>query len=138
MNSINILGRISTDLTLRYTNEGHAICNFNIAYNHTKDKASFFSVVVYGKGAEHVNSYFRKGSRIAINGVLRQDSYTNQKGENVSRVVIVAHSVYFVDTKAEANASASANASNQTQAPTPPAQASANADYVIELDSIPF
>jgi len=106
MNKTIILGTITKDIELRYTNTGTAIANFSIAHNkrwtdkntnERKEKASFFDVQVFGKQAETINQYFRKGSRILIDGELDQQTWKAQDGTNRSKVVINLNGFDFID-----------------------------------------
>ena len=83
MNQVNLLGRLSKDVELRFTREkGTAIANFTLAVNRKfkKDEADFISCVAIGKTAEIINRYFSKGSQIAISGNIRTGSYETQDG----------------------------------------------------------
>ena len=106
MNKTIILGTITKDIELKYTQSGTAIANFSIAYNkkwtdkHTnerKEKASFFDVQVFGKQAETVNQYFHKGSRILVEGELEQQTWQAQDGTNRSKIVINLNGFDFID-----------------------------------------
>lgn len=131
MNFVTILGRISTDIGLSYTqNNSLAICNFNIAYNKRlkdgTDKASFFKCVAFGRGAELIQQGFKKGDRILIEGELSQDSYEWQ-GQKRSEFKIIVSRAYMIDFKSQ----------SQPQSQSQP-RARAMADIEIDDDEIPF
>ena len=109
-NNISILGTLTDNLELKYTQNGNAIGSFSIAVNEVyKDqngnkieKAHFFKVNCFGKQAETINQYFFKGSRILISGQLVQDRWQDQQtGENRSAVSIKLNSFEFVDRKSD-------------------------------------
>ncbi len=116
MNSIQILGTITRDIELRYTQSGTAIASFSIAYNEKRkqqdgsynDIAHFFDVTAFGKSAENINGYFHKGSRILIQGSLDYQNWTDQQGQKRSKVGIKLERFDFIDRKADAQ-------SNNTQ-----------------------
>lgn len=106
MNNVQILGTITRDIELRYTQTGSAIANFGIAYNdkwkdaqgQMQEKAHFFDVSVFGKQAETINQYFTKGSRILIDGSLDFQSW-EKDGNKHSKVSIKMNSFSFIDRK---------------------------------------
>ncbi len=137
MNSVVILGTLTRNLELKYTDSGSCIGNFGIATNEKwkdaqgqmKEKAHFFDVSVFGKTAETISNYFHKGSRILIEGSLDFQSWQTQTGEKRSKVGIKLKGFTFVDRKSDAhqnnqddpsrhNISGSMNKPAQHQAPT--------------------
>lgn len=108
MNNIQILGTMTKEPELKYTGTGTAILSFSIAYNEKykkqdgsyEDKAMFFDVTAFGKRAETINSYFRKGSRILINGSLDYQRWSDkQSGQNRSKVGIKLNDFDFIDKR---------------------------------------
>ena len=61
MNKVIISGRIAKDLTLRYTTNNKAVMTFSLAIQRTKTEADFIQVVAYGKNAELLDKYCKKG-----------------------------------------------------------------------------
>lgn len=99
MNQVNLLGRLSKDVELRFTREkGTAIANFTLAVNRKfkKDEADFISCVAIGKTAEIINRYFSKGSQIAISGNIRTGSYETQDGARRYTTNIVVENFDFI------------------------------------------
>ena len=99
INSVVIVGRLTRDVELKYMNNGNAVASMSIAVNRSKkegdqwvSEAHFFDVSYFGKGAEAVKPYLRKGKQIAVQGSLRQNRW-EKDGQKQSRVVIVADSV---------------------------------------------
>lgn len=109
MNNISILGTITREPELKYTQGGTAILSFGIAYNEKRkqqdgryqDLAHFFEVTAFGKKAETVNQWFRKGSRILIQGSLDYQSW-EKDGQKKSKVGIKLNDFDFID-KRESN-----------------------------------
>ena len=79
MNNVNLLGRISTDLNIRESNN-KKILNFSIAINDNKDKASFIPVVAFDSVAENISKYQKKGNQIGVSGFLQDNTYTDKEG----------------------------------------------------------
>ena len=105
-NRVILAGNVTKDIEIRHTPTGTAIGNFSIAINRkwkqdneVKTEVSYFDVVVFGKIAETCSQYIGKGSAILIEGKLRQNVWKNDKGENRSKVEVVADSVNFLSKK---------------------------------------
>jgi len=111
MNSIQILGAITRDLELKYTQSGVAIGSFGLAYNEKRkqqdgsygDVAHFFDCTAFGKTAENINSYFQKGSRILILGSLDFQSWNDADGKKRSKVGIKVGSFDFIDKRSDSS-----------------------------------
>ena len=105
MNKVIILGTITNDIEIKFLGNGSAVTNFSIAYNkkykgadgQLVEKASFFDVSAFGKSAETINQYFRKGSRILVTGELEQSQWKAQDGTNRSKVSIRLEQFDFID-----------------------------------------
>lgn len=102
VNIVVLVGRLTRDAELKYTNSGQAICRFGVAVNRSRkqgdqwvEEASFFDVDYWGKGGEAVNQYLVKGKQVAIEGELRQDKW-EQDGQARSKVVINASNVQLL------------------------------------------
>ena len=109
MTNVTILtGRITKDLELKQAGQT-TVTNFSLAVDNPfkRDDTSFFDVVAFGKTAELLNNYCSKGSKILVEGNLKQDRFTDKEGKNRSVVRVVANRVEFLDSKG----------SNQGQAP---------------------
>lgn len=83
MNSVNLIGRITKDIEVRYTsgNDPLAVVRFSIAIDRGKDKngkdrgADFPNIIAFGKTAENIGKYFAKGDKIGITGHIQTRSY---------------------------------------------------------------
>lgn len=105
MNIVCITGRLTKDPEIRNAGES-TIASFSIAVNRRfKDKdgnyqSDFFDVSTFGKNAEFAEKYLKKGTKVEIEGRLQQDRWTNQDGSNRSKIVIIANSVAFAESRA--------------------------------------
>ena len=132
MTNVTILtGRITKDLELKQAGQT-TVTNFSLAVDNPfkKDDASFFDIVAFGKTAELLNNYCGKGSKILIEGNLKQDRFTDKEGNNRSVVRVIANRIEFLDSKG----------SNQGQA-APKQQANspfANAAPDVSSSDLPF
>ena len=95
INRVFLIGRLTKDPELRYTQGGTSIASFSIANNRSytvqnekKKDVSFFNCVAWGKGGEVLAQYAKKGSKIGIEGRLQQRSW-DKDGQKRSIVEIV-------------------------------------------------
>ncbi len=118
-------GRLTRDVELRYSPKGTACAELDLAINRKwksetgeeKEEVTFVNVSVFGRAAENVAQYCRKGSTVFIEGRLRletwDDKQTNQKR---SKLKVVAESVQFVGSPKDAPSEAGAPAALQSAA----------------------
>ncbi|MGS0657084.1 single-stranded DNA-binding protein [Staphylococcus arlettae] len=138
MNIVAITGRITKDLELKQAGQTQ-VTNFSMAVEnpYKKDDASFFDIVAFGKTAELLNQYCGKGSKIGVDGTLKQDRFTDKEGNNRSVVRITANRIEFLDTKQSNNQSQQQK--GQAKPQQQPAQDNPFANGVdIDNDSLPF
>lgn len=100
LNVVALQGNLTRDAELKHTNSGTAICEFSLAVNNWfgKDHASFFNVTIFGKQAESVQQYLMKGKPVEITGKVKQERWTDQNGNNRSKVVIIADKVHLLSS----------------------------------------
>ena len=102
MNNVQLIGRLTKDPDVRYNGE-MAIARFTVAIDRLKTKtnqdpgADFPSIVCFGKTAELVEKYVRKGRLVGIAGRLQTGSYEGQDGKKVYTTDVVADRVEFLD-----------------------------------------
>ncbi|MEB7348391.1 single-stranded DNA-binding protein [Staphylococcus haemolyticus] len=101
MTNLTILtGRITKDLELKQAGQTQ-VTNFSLAVDNPfkKDDTSFFDIVAFGKTAELLNNYCGKGSKILIEGNLKQDRFQDKEGNNHSVVRVIANRIEFLEPK---------------------------------------
>lgn len=107
LNMVFLMGNLTRDPELRYTPNGQAVANFTIATNRVwkdadgeqKDSAEFTDVVVWGKIAENVANYLKKGRRVHVIGRLQTRSWEAQDGSKKYKTEVIATDVTFLDRK---------------------------------------
>ena len=103
MNRVELVGRLVRDPDVRMTTgeEPKAIARFSVAVNRkgSKDQSDFISCVSFGKNAEFLEKYFKKGMRIGISGHIQTGSYTNKDGVKVYTTDVIADEQEFVEDK---------------------------------------
>jgi len=103
-NKVIMVGNLTRDIELRYLPTGSAVANTAIATNRKFKKQDgsqgeevcFIDVTFFGRTAEIVNQYLRKGSKVLIEGRLKLDQWTDQNGGKRSKHSIVAESMQML------------------------------------------
>jgi single-strand DNA-binding protein len=97
INQVVLVGRLTREAELKYTNSGTAVSNFSIACNEAvkqqdgswQEQGHFFDLTMWGKQAESLQQYLTKGRQVAVTGRLKQQTWTDQtSGQNRSKVVV--------------------------------------------------
>lgn len=126
MNNVILMGRLTRDPELKYSQAGKAYCRFTVAVNRefNKDEADFINCLAFGKTAETIAEWLGKGRRIALQGRIQTGNYENKNGDKVNTFEVVADRFEFVDSaKSDTN-------KNQTY--------SNNDDVLDDNDDFPF
>jgi len=102
INHVVLVGRLTRNAELKYTNNGAAVGKFSIAVNQRRkkddqwiDEVHFFDIVLWGKTAESLNQYLVKGKQVGVEGQLRQNRW-EQDGQARSKVEISATNVMLL------------------------------------------
>lgn len=111
LNRVSIIGRLTRDIGERdfgFISTGTARLNISIAVNNSKksngqwvDEASFFDVTIWGNTAQNLKQYMAKGKQVAIDGRLKQESWTDNNGQKRARVYIIAENVQLLGGNAQ-------------------------------------
>ena len=107
LNHISIMGRLTKDVELRYTNSGAAVASFTLAVDRDfknsngEKETDFIEVVCWKNTAEFVSKYFSKGKMAIVAGRLQIRGWTDKDGNKRKTAEVVADNVYFGDTKKE-------------------------------------
>ena len=101
MNKVVMIGRATKDVELKVTPSGTNVATFSIAVKRPfKDNESdFFECVAYGKTAELISKYIKKGDLFGIEGRLQARNYTNKEGRKVYVTEIIVENVEFLQSK---------------------------------------
>jgi single-strand DNA-binding protein len=101
-NTVTVVGNVTREPELRFTNTGQALASFGLAWNRkwqnrqtneTEEQVSFFDVTCWGQLGENVAESIQKGARVVVYGRLEQRSWQTQEGEKRSKVEIIADEV---------------------------------------------
>lgn len=105
LNHITIMGRLTKDPELRYTQNQTAVATFSVAVerdysgNDGNRQTDFLNCVAWRKSAEFVNRYFGKGSMIIVEGRLESRNYEDKNGNKRTAFEVNAEKVHFGESK---------------------------------------
>src|SRR5690625_1890842 len=102
MNVTVLVGRLTRDPDLRYTQNGTAVANFNIAVDRPfskDDETDFINCVAWRKQAENLANYMKKGSRIGVDGRIQTRNYEDKDGKRIYVTEVVADNIQFLDSR---------------------------------------
>ena len=137
MNKVQLVGRLTRDPEIRYSQgeNATATARFSVAVNRRFKNsegnydADFINCVAFGKSAEFVEKYFKKGMAIGLTGRIQTGSYTNKDGQKVYTTDVVVEETEFVESKG----ASSADNSNNSR---PASSAANNNDFMSIPDGV--
>ncbi len=103
LNIVVLIGRLTADPELRYTQAGNAVATFNLAVDRPfknaqgESETDFIPIVVWGKSAEACANYLAKGRLCAVAGRIQVRSWEDQQGQRRYRAEVVANNVRFLE-----------------------------------------
>lgn len=117
MNSVQLIGRLTKDLDLKYTPSGKAVATGTLAVNRRfknaagESEADFIQIQIWDKSAENLANFTRKGSQVGINGRIQTRNYENKEGARVYVTEIVVENFTLLEKKSDLNSQGSGNQS---------------------------
>ena len=105
MNKVIMIGRNTKDIELKQTTSGTSVAEFSIAVKRAfknangENDSDFFNCIAYGKTAETISRYVKKGDMISVDGRLQVRNYTNKEGRKIYVTEIIVENVEFLQTK---------------------------------------
>lgn len=136
MNRIILLGRLTKEPEVRYTNTGKVVASFTMAVDRPftgqdgKREADFIPVVIWGKPAETIGNYVQKGHRVLVEGRLQIRSYDGKDGQKRWITEVIADRFEFIEKAGDKAA--------KPQASNTPGGFESMGEAVPNMDSIPF
>ena len=108
MNKVILMGRLTRDPEVRYTqNNNTLVASFGLAVNRRFAKegeerqADFINIVAWDKTGEFCSKYFKKGQQVGIVGRIQSRSYDDKDGKKIYVTEVVAEEAYFADSRKE-------------------------------------
>jgi len=107
-NKVVLVGNLTRDIELRYSQSGMAIAKTGIATNRKftsngekKEEVMFIDITFFARSAEIANQYLRKGSKVLIEGRLQLDQWVDQNGGKRSKHGIVVETMQMLDSRGD-------------------------------------
>ena len=138
MNKVILIGRLTKDVELKYTQTNNtAVASFSLAVNRKfvkpgeERQADFFNIIAWNKLAETISKYLLKGNQAAISGRLETKSWDDENGKKHYVTEVIAEEVDFIETKNRQNNDAILNS------PVPVTSEDIS-DFINNGDDLPF
>lgn len=127
MNKVILMGRLTRDAEVRYSqgDNSSAYARFNLAVDRRfkrdgdEQTADFISCVAFGKIAEFLERFGRKGTKFVLEGHIQTGSYTNKDGQRVYTTDVIAEQMEFAESKGNGGNNNSNGGVGSAPAPTP-------------------
>jgi single-strand DNA-binding protein len=125
LNIVSLIGRLTRDPELKTIGSGTSLCKISIANNRSytsggekREEVNYFNATAWGKRAEVLAQYARKGSQLAISGSLKQRTWDGTDGKKQSAIDITIEDFQFLGGKREGSQSNSQDSGYQPDAPS--------------------
>ena len=147
INRVVLVGRLTKDPELKYTQSGIAVCRFTLAVNRPfrnqqgENEADFINCVAWRKQAENTANFLKKGSLTGIDGRIQTSNFEGRDGNRVFMTEVVADSVQFLEPKSSQNHSGTFdNAKNEPNhsSASPKGYGDSGAPKMEAEDDLPF
>ena len=143
MNKIILLGRLTKDVELRYTQTSNtAVASFTLAVNRRfvkegeERQADFINIVAWNKLAETSSNYLKKGMQVVVTGRLQNRSWDDEQGQKRYVTEVIAEELEFVESKKSQGADDSIL--NSSTPVTPKESESVSEEFISNGDDLPF
>ncbi len=160
LNKVMLMGNLTRDPELRFTPNNQAVANIGLAINRTwfnkqtnekQEETTFVDCEAWGRTAEVINQYLKKGRPIYIEGRLKLDQWQDKDGGNRSKLKVVVENFQFIDSRGgegggsgggyqsqSGGASGGASGGGGSGRAAPAAANAGPAHQPVEEDDIPF
>lgn len=144
INSVVLTGRLTRDPQMRYTGTEMPVAQFGLAVDRPRRNAQgeretdFFEIIAFGKTAEVVNQYMKKGRMVGVRGRIQIRKYTAK--DNTQRTVceILADQVAFLDSRQDQGPREMAGGAGGTEGAPPVPPAPEAVDDIMDDSELPF
>jgi len=136
INRVVLLGRLTRDVDLKYTQSGTAVGSFSLAVQRPfKDangerSSDFVNAIIWRKSAENFANFVHKGSLVGIEGRLQTRNYENNQGQRVYVTEVVVDNFSLLEKKGDSQ--------NAQQQPADPFANSDNGKMEFDDSQLPF
>ena len=106
-NKVILMGNLTRDPEMRVTPNGHSICKLGLAVSRTfstrdgerREETAFVDIDAFGKQAEVIAKYMRKGRPIMVEGRLKLDQWESNEGQKRSKLGVVLENFQFLGSR---------------------------------------
>lgn len=145
MNKAFILGNLTRDPELRQTPNGQAVCTFSVATNRVftdssgqkQKQTEFHNIVAWGRQAEVVNQYLKKGNPILVEGRIQTRNWQDQQGAKHWKTEIILERFEFVGSRKEEGSAGDGPSKTEANEETPIVELPGEEEEV-NMKDIPF
>jgi single-strand DNA-binding protein len=156
LNKVMIMGNLTRDPEIKYTPKGMAIAVFGVAVNRVwtneagekQEEVTFIDIEMFGRKAEVVGEYFKKGKPIYVEGRLKLDAWEDKtSGQKKSKLKVIGETFEFLGSREGGGGGQSSGGGESHDAPPsggykksapPPKKPPTDPDLDAEADDIPF
>ena len=145
INNVTLVGRLTKDVELKYTQSNVANASFTLAVNRTfknsngERETDFINVVIWRQSAENFAKWAKKGALIGITGRIQTRNYENQQGQRVYVTEVIAENFQMLESRNQQQGQQQAQPQQATQQQAKqPDQFAGGAPTILNDDSLPF
>ena len=146
LNKVTLIGNITKDIELKSLPSGNSVASFNLATNRIwkdnngqkQEQAEFHSIIVFGKQAETINQYCKKGDQLYVEGRLQTRSWDNAEGKKQYKTEIVLESFQFGNKNEKSETKPVEKTSQQKEEERPNETVYDEDGRALNVDDIPF
>jgi len=115
MNKVILMGRLTADPEMRYTQSNMGVVRFSLAVDKRqksqdgKREADFFNCTAFQQTAEFANKYFKKGQQVLVEGRLSNNNWTDKDGNKHYSTDVIVEQAYFADSKRDSGGASAGN-----------------------------
>ena len=145
-NKVILLGNLTRDPETRVTPNGNTICKLGLAVSRsyaTKDgerreETTFVDIDAFGRQAEVITKYMRKGRPLMVEGRLKLDQWESNDGQKRSKLGVVLESFQFVGGRDDNSGGAGGSGGYENSSPPPRSTPAQNDSHDVLDDDVPF
>jgi single-strand DNA-binding protein len=146
LNKAVIIGNVTQDPEIRNIPSGQSVASFSVATNRIwndkqgqrQTQAEFHNIVAWGRLAEIVGQYLKKGGLVMIEGRIQTRTWDDQQGVKKYKTEIIAENIQLGPRNNGGSGSSSYQSADSAPASTPSAPQGGDADNDIKVEDIPF
>lgn len=106
MNIVHLIGRLTKEVEINSTPKGVLVGKFSVAIQRDKENADFINCVAFGKTAELLEKYVKKGNQVGLEGSISTRNYDGKDGKKVYVTEVVVNKVHLLSNQGASSSSA--------------------------------